>query len=182
VTVQDYVKRLRIVLGQAGRDRIGTRPHGYVIRVDADELDLSRFEVQVAARAAAPNGSWEQAAADAVAALVLWQGEPLADVDPRRWRCGRCQRWRSCGQALEARLEADLRLGRHARCVPELQRLTRTHLAREQGTGTANRWRRCSGCLAWAGCGIPRHPKPARTAVDIRHNVTCGHFALLRLD
>jgi DNA-binding SARP family transcriptional activator/tetratricopeptide (TPR) repeat protein len=133
VTVQNYVKRLRIALGRAGRDRIVTRPRGYLIRVDAGELDVPRFEVQVAsARSAARDGSWEQAGADADAALALWRGEPLADVDSPALALREVPRLAELHlQALEVRLEADLHLGRHADAVPELQRLTGRHPLRE---------------------------------------------------
>jgi len=133
LTVQNYVKRLRIALRQAGRDRIGTRPNSYLIRVDTGELDIPRFEVLVAsACAAARDGSWDQAAADAAAALALWRGEPLADVESPALALREVPRLAELRlQAVEARLEADLRLGRHMDAVPELQRLTRTHPLRE---------------------------------------------------
>src|SRR5215471_7208933 len=41
-SIRNYVKRLRKVLGDAGRERICTRPPGYLIRAAHDELDVSR--------------------------------------------------------------------------------------------------------------------------------------------
>src|SRR5580693_922785 len=77
VAVQNYVMRLRNTLGDAGRTRIITQPHGYLIRVQAGELDMSRFEALLgAARAASRDGSWDQAATSAREALQLWRGEP----------------------------------------------------------------------------------------------------------
>jgi len=133
VTVQNYVKRLRTALGQADRDRIGTRPDGYLIHVGAGELDVAQFEVLVAAaRAAARNGSWDQASADANAALGLCRGEPLADVGSQVLALREAPRLVEMRlQALEARVEADLHLGRHADVIPELQRLTRERPLRE---------------------------------------------------
>src|SRR5262249_31508120 len=59
VAVQNYVMRLRQTLGEAGRDRILTQPRGYLIRVAADEVDVSCFEALLgAARAAALDGLW----------------------------------------------------------------------------------------------------------------------------
>ena len=82
VTVRNYVKRLRRVLGDADQARIVTRSPGYVIRVDPGELDVARFEALLeGARNAARGGSWEAAADHARAALALWRGEPLADVE-----------------------------------------------------------------------------------------------------
>lgn len=81
VAVQNYVMRLRKTLGDAGQ-RITTQSRGYLLRVEAGELDTERFEVLLGtARAAARDGLWDQAATDARAALRLWRGEPLADVD-----------------------------------------------------------------------------------------------------
>src|SRR5579862_6431639 len=59
ITLQNHVKRLRNALGEAGRERITTRSPGYLISVDAAELDVTRFEgLLVAARAAAREGAW----------------------------------------------------------------------------------------------------------------------------
>src|SRR5260370_6733199 len=81
VTLRNYVKRLRQSLGDAGRDRIATRARGYMISVDADELDVTRVEALLATpRAAAAKGQWHRAATQAGEALSLWRGEPLADV------------------------------------------------------------------------------------------------------
>jgi DNA-binding SARP family transcriptional activator len=97
-SVQNYVKRLRASLGEAGRSHITTEPGGYLISVAAGELDMTRFEGLLgAARAAARDGSWAAAADQAGTALALWRGEPLADVDWGCWRNGRCRGWRSCG-------------------------------------------------------------------------------------
>src|SRR5690348_559236 len=44
-TVETYVSRLRRVLHHAGsHDALITRPPGYMLRIDPEELDLSRFE------------------------------------------------------------------------------------------------------------------------------------------
>ena len=80
--VQNYVARLRNALGEAGRVRISTQPRGYLISLAAGELDLTRFEALLAlAQSAARDGAWDQAADRARAALALWRGEPLADVE-----------------------------------------------------------------------------------------------------
>ncbi len=63
-----------------GADRIATRGTGYVLRVEAGELDLARFERLVArARGEEPAA----AAASLVEALELWRGPALADVPTR---------------------------------------------------------------------------------------------------
>jgi DNA-binding SARP family transcriptional activator/Tfp pilus assembly protein PilF len=133
VSVRNYVRRLRQTLGEAGQDRISFRQHGYVIGVAEDELDVSRFENLLAsALAAARTGSWDQAAATAGQALVLWRGEPLADIESdalalrERPRLGELRL-----QAAEICAEAGLRLGRHAEVLPGVQRLAAEHPLRE---------------------------------------------------
>src|SRR5216683_2746621 len=133
-TIQNYVKRLRQALGDPVRARISTQPRGYVIQIDAGELDVSRSEALLgAARAAAREGSWGQAAAQARAALSLWRGEPLADVESDVLALREVPRLAEMHlQALEARIDADLHLGRHADVIIELQRLAGAHPLREQ--------------------------------------------------
>jgi DNA-binding SARP family transcriptional activator len=133
VTVRNYVKRLRHVLGEAGQDRISFRQHGYAINVGEDELDVSRFENLLAlARAAARVGSWDQAAAQARQALSLWRGEPLADIDSDVLALRERPRLAELGlQATETRVEAELRLGRHNEVLAEVQRLAADHPLRE---------------------------------------------------
>jgi DNA-binding SARP family transcriptional activator len=68
--LHNQIRRLRDGLGVVGRDRVRTRPGGYLIRVEPDELDVTRMqELLAAARAAAGGGAWDRAcalAADAV--------------------------------------------------------------------------------------------------------------------
>jgi DNA-binding SARP family transcriptional activator len=133
VSIRNYVKRLRRALGDAERARIATRPRGYMITVTADELDLTRFEVLLGtARAAARNSSWDIASTQASAALSLWRGEPLADVESDALALREIPRLMEMRlQALEARIDADLHLGSHADVVAELQRLAYSHPLRE---------------------------------------------------
>jgi WD40 repeat protein/DNA-binding SARP family transcriptional activator len=140
VTVQNYVRRLRNALeeslGESGRSRIITREPGYMIRAEAGELDVTRFEACLrAAQAAAQDGSWETAASQARAALALWRDEPLADVDSETLTLRERPRLEKLAemrlQALETRLDADLHLGRHAEVIAELRYLTGAHRWRE---------------------------------------------------
>ncbi len=126
VTVQNYVKRLRRTLGEDGQDRIRTMPHGYLIEVDAGEVDVSRFAALTArARSSAREGSWEQASAQAGSALSLWRGKPLGDVESEALTQKEVPRLMEIRlQALETRLDAELHLGGHADVIPELQHLT----------------------------------------------------------
>jgi len=133
VTVRNYVSRLRQAVEQAGPGRIGTTPRGYLISLGAGELDVARFEVLTAsAQAAVRGGSWEPAAARARAALALWRGEPLADVGAEVLTAREVPRLAETRLlALEARIEADVQLGRQADVIAELQRLVAGHPLRE---------------------------------------------------
>ena len=132
VSVQNHVMRLRKALGDAAR--ILTHPHGYQIRVDDSDLDVSRFEAHLAAaRAAARDGFWDAAAGQARAGLALWRGEPLADVESDLLAARDIPRLAELRlQAAEVRLDADLRLGLHAEVIIELQRLAAAHPLRER--------------------------------------------------
>ncbi len=125
-TVQNYVKRLRCAFGDGGRDRIRTMPHGYLIEVSASELDVFRFEaLTAAARSAAREGSWAQASERARAALSMWRGEPLGDVESEALAQQEVPRLVGLRlQALETRLDAELHLGGHVDVIPELQHLS----------------------------------------------------------
>src|SRR5215469_6937751 len=125
VTIRNYVRLLRETLGEAGRERIVTQPRGYQIRVGEGELDLARFEQLLsAARAAARDGSWPEAATKARSALALWRGEPLADIESETLALREAPRLAELRlQALETRLDAELCLGGHAEVAAELQRL-----------------------------------------------------------
>jgi DNA-binding SARP family transcriptional activator len=132
-TVQNYVKRLRRVFGEDGQDRIRTTPHGYLIEVNFDEFDVSRFAALTAqARSAAKEGCWEQASARAASALSLWRGKPLVDVESEALTQKEVPRLMEVRlQALETRLDAELHLGGHADVIPELQHLTDAHPTHE---------------------------------------------------
>lgn len=106
--LQVHVSNLRKALG---RDAVVRAPAGYAVPLEGHELDLRRFERLVAeARTAAP----DQASGLLRAALDLWRGEP--EVGARR--LGELRR-----AALEARIDADLELGRADAVIPELQEL-----------------------------------------------------------
>jgi DNA-binding SARP family transcriptional activator len=133
-SLQNHVMRLRNSLAVTGRDRIGTQPGGYLISVDADELDLRRFEAALAAaRAAARAGAWADTAAWFRAALSLWRGQPLSGVPSENLALRELPRLAEMRlQALEGRIDADLHLGRHAEVIIELRQLAAAHPLRER--------------------------------------------------
>jgi DNA-binding SARP family transcriptional activator/tetratricopeptide (TPR) repeat protein len=133
VTVRNYVKRLRQVLGDDGQARILSRPPGYLIQVQPGELDVATFEGLLGgARQAAGRGSWPAAAEQARAALALWRGEPLADVDSVTVALHEVPRLAELRlQAAELWTEAEIRRGRPGLVIPELERLAAAHPLRE---------------------------------------------------
>ncbi|GAA2709036.1 AfsR/SARP family transcriptional regulator [Actinoplanes palleronii] len=124
------VSQLRRALSDAhaGDDRLLHRPPGYLLRVDAGELDLQRFtELADRGREALSAGDAEQAAGLLGEALALFRGQPFEDVtapalDEQRDRL----RQRRLAARTD-RIEADLRLGRHAAVVDELVALAGEH-------------------------------------------------------
>jgi DNA-binding SARP family transcriptional activator/Tfp pilus assembly protein PilF len=134
VTLQNYVKRLRQALGPAGHQRIATCPAGYMIEAAPEELDLTRFgQLRAAGREAARAGAWDSASAQLSEALLLWRGPPLADVPSRpltRAEVPRLAEMRL--DAMEARIDADLHLGRHREVIAELQPLVAAEPLRER--------------------------------------------------
>jgi DNA-binding SARP family transcriptional activator len=134
ITIQNYVLRLRRILTSPGQGVIITAPGGYLIRADTGDLDVSRFENLLAdARAAARDRSWDVAAARAGEALALWRGEPLADTGSQ-FLAAREGPWLAEMrlQAVEARIEARLYLGRETEAIAELRTLIGEHPLRER--------------------------------------------------
>ncbi len=133
VTVQNHVMRLRKTLGRVAGSRLSTQPPGYRIRVNAGELDVSRFETHLnAARAAARGSEWDAAAAQARAALALWRGQPLEDVHSELLASRQAPRLGELRmQAVETRIAADLHRGRHAEVIAELRQLVSADPLRE---------------------------------------------------
>ena len=125
--LQYHVSQLRKALGRP--DAIVTRTPGYLLKVEAEELDLFRFERLVAAaRVAEPDA----AASLLREALALWRGTPLADLayeEFARPEIARLEELRLA--AIELRIEADLALAGHADVAAELEALVGKHPFRE---------------------------------------------------
>ena len=128
------IQRLRSALGPAGAELIETRAPGYLISIGDDDLDIRRFSVLTTrGHAAAEAGDWAQAASLLREALGLWRGDPLADVPSpllRDREVASLEDQRR--QALAARIDADLHLGRHSEVVAELRQLVAAHPLQEQ--------------------------------------------------
>jgi DNA-binding SARP family transcriptional activator len=129
--LQVYVSQLR---KEVGPDRVLTKAPGYSIRVEEGELDLDRFERLVGEGRELLERDDPKAAAQRLRdALALWRGPPLAEfrAEPFAEAAGaRLEEARLA--ATELRVEADLRLGREAQLVPELEELVRAFPYRER--------------------------------------------------
>ncbi|UIX32866.1 BTAD domain-containing putative transcriptional regulator [Streptomyces sp. GQFP] len=120
--LQALIGRLRRTLG---KDTITSDPGGYRLAATRDDIDLHVFEHLVRqGKAALDHADPTTAARTLSEALALWRGPALADL-PDRTAATRPEALRR--EATHARVEANLRLGRAADAVPELQELTQAH-------------------------------------------------------
>ncbi|GAA1846872.1 AfsR/SARP family transcriptional regulator [Actinomadura bangladeshensis] len=129
-TAQTYVYQIRrwLTAGAApagDEDVLLTRPPGYLLRVAPEQLDLSRFDRLLAeGRALLQDGRAADAVDPLCRALDLWTGPPMANVELGRVlesHAAALDEHRA--HALNLRIEADLRLGRHRELIGELRSL-----------------------------------------------------------
>ena len=101
---------------------------------DPAEFDVAEVELLLqAGREATEAGQWSQASQSLGAALSRWRGAPLADVFSDALRNAELPRLAELRLRLtEARIDADLRLGRHGDLIAELRALTADHPLRER--------------------------------------------------
>ena len=114
--LQVYVSRLRKLLG---RERVVTKPPGYLLHVEPGELDVARFE-----------GLREEGRPED--ALTVWRGPPLAEFSRERFAQPDIARLEEMHLAcVEERVERDLTRGREAELAVELDALVAAHPLRE---------------------------------------------------
>jgi DNA-binding SARP family transcriptional activator len=163
-TLRGYVMRVRRILGPAGR-RIETTAPGYRINLDPErELDAARFAA-LSRRGLRAGGSaqWESAVALLDEALALWRGEPLCDVPCERLRDHELPSLLEVHvQAEQARLQADIELGRPEAAVAGLGRLTAAHPL----------WERPHALLMTALGGCGRRAEALEVFRDLRVRLT----------
>jgi DNA-binding SARP family transcriptional activator len=120
-TVKGYVSKIRKVLGN---DVLRTAPAGYLLDLERNDVDATRFEDAVRwsmnARDEAPD-----AIADRLAgALQLWRGTALAEFRNATWARTEASRLEHLREAaLELWIDARLELGEHAALVSETEAL-----------------------------------------------------------
>jgi DNA-binding SARP family transcriptional activator len=118
--LQVHISQLRKALGA---ERIQTRAPGYLFRLEADELDASRFESALA------DGRVHDA-------IALWRGPALADLRYEPWAQAESTRLDELRlTAVEERVETELARGRHAQLVAALEALVVEQPLRERLRG-----------------------------------------------
>ena len=138
-TLQSYVSRLRRVLVPGGARGEAAKvlawdPPGYKLVVGAKALDAHRFEALAdRGRGLLLSGDPEGARELLDDALRLWRGPALLEFAHLDFAWGFAAKLEERRlAATEDRIDADLRLGRHAAVVGELGELVAAHPLREQ--------------------------------------------------
>ncbi|HEU0247668.1 MAG TPA: BTAD domain-containing putative transcriptional regulator [Gaiellaceae bacterium] len=134
-----HIAQLRKLLadGEGSDSSLVTHSPGYVLRLEPDQLDLSRFErlVEQGSRALGES-RWVEASNALNEALALWRGPALADVSYERFAHEAILRLDGLRlAAVEKRIEADLALGKHAELIGELEALVAEHGLHERFHG-----------------------------------------------
>lgn len=125
-SLHTFVSNLRTELGEV-IERAGD---GYALTVDRRAIDAVRFEEALAE--AERSGSPTRALSVLRSALLLWRGEPYADVDLHGSLAAERTRLNELRvAAIGRRIEAELAEGRHAIVIGELEALTSTYPLRE---------------------------------------------------
>jgi DNA-binding SARP family transcriptional activator len=125
--------RRALELDRAHPTVVVTRPPGYVLALEPDDVDAERFERLAAVGAERLESGQPDEARRALAdALALWAGPALAGVEQpfARAEAHRLDELRLHAQ--EERIEADLGLGHAAAVVPELEALIEREPLRER--------------------------------------------------
>ncbi|ANZ38413.1 hypothetical protein BBK82_22470 [Lentzea guizhouensis] len=140
--LQNAVSGLRGVLSPHGSSTEGsalllTHAPGYLLRVDQNSLDLSRFQqLTEQGRGELSAGNWTAAAKVLRGALGLWRGPVLADLAETgiNWpELTAIKDWRLATQ--EDCFEAELACGRHYEIIGELESLIEVEPYRERLNG-----------------------------------------------
>jgi DNA-binding SARP family transcriptional activator len=131
--LHNLISNVRRRLRAAGDGLIVTRSTGYELRLGEHGLDLARFRDLVArGRRAGSGGDHERAAGLFAEALALWRGPALADVADDLAATTRQLLGEERVTAAEARLEAQVALGRFDDVLRELEPLLADHPYRER--------------------------------------------------
>ncbi|MBD0842326.1 BTAD domain-containing putative transcriptional regulator [Streptomyces sp. TRM68416] len=178
--LQVLVSRLRRTLPEG---LVESRPRAYRLAVPPDALDVREFE-ELAARGRSLLGTDDVRAAAALrAALALWRGPALADLDDTGFV--RVQRDRLAELRLavtEDRFEAELSGGDGAGLVPDLEALVAAHPLRERPRAQLMRALSAAGrqADALAAYEESRRLLADELGVDPGPELAGAHLAVLR--
>ncbi len=132
-TLHTYIYKLRKILGDdlvpESQGMLRTRPTGYIMFLPPGDLDATVFETLVEeGRAALDAEEYERGAQLLSQALSLWRGPALADVEPGEVLAAHVTSLEESRlSALEMRIDADLKVGRHRETISELAELCAAH-------------------------------------------------------
>jgi DNA-binding SARP family transcriptional activator len=126
-SLQNFVSQLRKHLGP---DLVITKPPGYLLRIEAPQLDANRARSLLTEARAEPQG---KKAATLRAALELWRGPPLEEFGFETFAQGEIARLEELRLTLlEERFDADIQAGEAGTVVGELEALVNEHPHRER--------------------------------------------------
>ena len=133
-SLRTYVYRLRSCLGAEGT-RLRTRPPGYVLDVEPEEVDAYRFE-QLLAEARDDGRDPRERLAVLEEALALWRGPAYAEfADEELARAEALRLEEARRRAIEERFELALSLGGHAEAVGEIESFVAANPLRDRARG-----------------------------------------------
>ena len=160
--VQGYVSRLRRLLASTGDPRLVGTGSGYQLRVDAEELDVLRFDA-LAGQAADARlaAAYDRAGLLYARALALWRGEPLVDVEALRAHPAVANLGQRQAAAVTGYAEVAAALGRAEQALPALRELTAREPLNERAQARL--------IIALAGSGYPA--AAIRTYHDLRQRL-----------
>jgi YVTN family beta-propeller protein len=133
-SLQVHVWRLRTALGGTGSGNpLATEAGGYVLRIKPGELDVELFERLLGeSRVALRDGRPDVASVTLTKALALWHGPLLAEFGDQPFARDAGLRFEELRlEAVEARIDSDLLLGRHQAVIAELEVLAAANPLRE---------------------------------------------------
>ncbi len=136
--IQICISGLRRTFADAGRSNaIATRASGYLLSIDAEELDVTRFGRMVAsARDLAGNDQIAEAVEELHNALDLWRGPALQGVESDFVQRAATQLDEMRLAAIEERVRLELELNRHDKVLRELFELVEREPLRERLYGS----------------------------------------------
>lgn len=180
--LQSQVSRLRGALKELAP--VEFSPAGYRLAVEPDDVDVHRFERLAAeGRRALAAGDTAKAAGLLRDALVLWRGPAFADITDAPFRDPQVTRLNELKtSAIEDRVEAELKLGRHEDVLAELREVIDEQPLRERPRALLIRALHAAGRQADALTAFedPRRVLADELGADPGPDLAAAHLAVLR--